>query len=68
MRRGLSRQLAEGHEGALSLENRIDGPGCVARLRLPYVGAIPESRYPVLRYPKRTYHRNARSVRIQIEF
>src|ERR1019366_7104730 len=35
MRRGLSRQLAEGHEAALSLENRIDGPGCVARLRLP---------------------------------
>jgi len=35
MRRGLSRQLGEGHEGALSLENRIDGPGCVARPRLP---------------------------------
>jgi len=35
MRRGLSRQVAEGHDGALSLENRIDGPGCVARLRLP---------------------------------
>jgi signal transduction histidine kinase len=31
----LSRQIAEGHGGALTLENRKDGPGCVARLRLP---------------------------------
>jgi nitrogen fixation/metabolism regulation signal transduction histidine kinase len=31
----LSRQIAEGHGGALSLENRTDGPGCIARLRLP---------------------------------
>jgi two-component system nitrogen regulation sensor histidine kinase NtrY len=31
----LSRQIAEGHGGALSLENRADGPGCIARLRLP---------------------------------
>jgi two-component system, NtrC family, nitrogen regulation sensor histidine kinase NtrY len=31
----LSRQIAEGHGGALSLENRVDGPGCIARLRLP---------------------------------
>jgi signal transduction histidine kinase len=31
----LSRQIAEGHGGALSLENRLDGAGCVARLRLP---------------------------------
>lgn len=31
----LSRQIAEGHGGALSLENRGDVPGCVARLRLP---------------------------------
>ncbi len=31
----LSRQIAEGHAGALMLENRTDGPGCVARLRLP---------------------------------
>jgi len=31
----LSRQIAEGHGGALLLENRKDGPGCVARLRLP---------------------------------
>jgi signal transduction histidine kinase len=31
----LSRQIAEGHGGALTLENRSDGQGCVARLRLP---------------------------------
>lgn len=31
----LSRQIAEGHGGALTLENRSDGPGCIARLRLP---------------------------------
>lgn len=31
----LSRQIAEGHGGALTLENRSDGPGCVAILRLP---------------------------------
>jgi two-component system, NtrC family, nitrogen regulation sensor histidine kinase NtrY len=31
----LSRQIAEGHGGALSLENRSEAPGCVARLRLP---------------------------------
>ena len=31
----LSRQIAEGHGGALMLENRADAPGCIARLRLP---------------------------------
>ena len=31
----LSRQIAEAHEGTLLLENREDGPGCVARLELP---------------------------------
>jgi len=31
----LSRQIAEGHGGALMLENRTDSPGCIARLRLP---------------------------------
>jgi signal transduction histidine kinase len=31
----LSRQIAEGHGGLLTLENRTDGQGCVARLRLP---------------------------------
>ena len=31
----LSRQIAEGHAGAVTLENRSDAPGCIARLRLP---------------------------------
>ncbi len=31
----LARQIAEGHGGALALENRDDQRGCVARLRLP---------------------------------
>jgi two-component system, NtrC family, nitrogen regulation sensor histidine kinase NtrY len=31
----LSRQIAEAHGGALTLENRSAGPGCRARLRLP---------------------------------
>ena len=31
----LSRQIAEGHGGALALENRAEGSGCIARLRLP---------------------------------
>lgn len=31
----LSRQIAENHGGTLTLENRTDGQGCVARLRLP---------------------------------
>lgn len=31
----LSRQIAEGHGGTLTLENRGKGAGCVARLRLP---------------------------------
>ncbi len=31
----LSRQIAEGHGGMLTLENRLDSRGCVARLRLP---------------------------------
>ncbi len=31
----LSRQIAEGHGGALTLENRASGRGCEARLRLP---------------------------------
>ena len=34
----LSRQIAEGHGGALTLENRRDGHGCVARVRLPAAG------------------------------
>jgi nitrogen fixation/metabolism regulation signal transduction histidine kinase len=31
----LSRQIAEAHGGTLSLENRQDRPGCLARLTLP---------------------------------
>ncbi len=31
----LSRQIAESHGGALTLENRRAGPGCLATLRLP---------------------------------
>ena len=31
----LSRQIAEAHDGTLTLHNRQDGSGCVARLRLP---------------------------------
>ena len=31
----LSRQIAEGHNGSLTLLNRKDRPGCLARLRLP---------------------------------
>jgi len=31
----LSRQIAEAHGGTLTLENRNDGPGCRAHLRLP---------------------------------
>jgi len=31
----LSRQIAEGHGGLLTLENRKEGPGCEARLLLP---------------------------------
>jgi len=31
----LSRQIAEAHGGTLRLENRPEGAGCRARLRLP---------------------------------
>jgi two-component system, NtrC family, nitrogen regulation sensor histidine kinase NtrY len=31
----LSRQIAESHGGSLALENRPQGSGCIARLRLP---------------------------------
>ncbi len=31
----LCRQIAEGHGGTLTLHNRLPGPGCEARLRLP---------------------------------
>lgn len=32
----LSRQIAEGHGGTLTLKNRADRHGCTARLRLPF--------------------------------
>jgi len=31
----LSRQIAEAHDGTLTLQNAPDGPGCIARLALP---------------------------------
>jgi signal transduction histidine kinase len=31
----LCRQIAEAHGGSLALENRLQGRGCIARLRLP---------------------------------
>ena len=31
----LSRQIAEGHGGTVTLESRTPGPGCEARVRLP---------------------------------
>jgi two-component system, NtrC family, nitrogen regulation sensor histidine kinase NtrY len=34
----LSRQIAEAHGGSLTLEDRVPGPGCCARLRLPLSG------------------------------
>lgn len=36
----LSRQIAEGHGGILTLENRTSGKGCEARLRLPLIGSV----------------------------
>ena len=35
----LARQIAEAHGGSLTLENRDDARGCIARLRLPSVTA-----------------------------
>jgi nitrogen fixation/metabolism regulation signal transduction histidine kinase len=43
----LSRQIAEAHGGMLSLENRSDARGCVARLRLPRRGGETPQRVPV---------------------
>ena len=34
----LARQIALTHGGRLTLEDREDGPGCIARVRLPYSG------------------------------
>jgi two-component system, NtrC family, nitrogen regulation sensor histidine kinase NtrY len=45
----LSRQIAEAHGGALTLENRADRTGCEARVSLPLAGAdrpVPGSAVP----------------------
>ena len=41
----LARQIVEAHGGSLTLENRDDAKGCVARLRLP-LPATPALRRP----------------------
>jgi PAS domain S-box-containing protein len=41
----LARQIAEAHGGALTLVNRKDGPGVVARLRLKLADRLVESRH-----------------------
>jgi signal transduction histidine kinase len=33
----LCRQIAEGHGGTVTLENRVDGHGCRATVRLPLI-------------------------------
>jgi len=38
----LARQIAEAHEGTLTLENRANAAGCIAHLRLP-LGHRPAS-------------------------
>jgi signal transduction histidine kinase len=38
----LCRQIAEAHGGTLALENRNDGRGCVAIVRLPAAGEGPD--------------------------
>ncbi|HJT97708.1 MAG TPA: ATP-binding protein [Rhodanobacteraceae bacterium] len=43
----LARQIVEAHGGSLTLENRADAQGCVARLRLPLPAA------PALTRPRR---------------
>ncbi len=39
----LARRVAENHGGELTLSNRDDGDGCVARLSLPFEGSRPIS-------------------------
>ena len=39
----LSRQIAEAHGGSLTLENRPQGRGCRARLRLPLSAPLREA-------------------------
>ena len=38
----LSRQIAEAHGGSLVLDNRDDGPGCRASLRIPVQAAVKD--------------------------
>jgi signal transduction histidine kinase len=41
----LARQIVEAHGGALTLANRTDARGCVARIRLPLAaGAVTRPR------------------------
>jgi len=40
----LSRQIAEAHGGELTLRDRAEAPGCVARIVLPRPGASPRER------------------------
>jgi len=42
----LSRQIAEAHQGAVTLENRSPGPGCRATVRLPVKDASPAGPAP----------------------
>ena len=42
----ITRQIVEGHGGTLSLENRSNGSGCVARLRLGLPAGIPVLVHP----------------------
>ncbi len=39
----LSREIAEAHRGSLTLRNRSDGPGCLARLTLPRSAELIEA-------------------------
>jgi two-component system, NtrC family, nitrogen regulation sensor histidine kinase NtrY len=39
----LARQIVEAHDGSLTLENRGDASGCVARIRLPLPAARPRT-------------------------
>ncbi len=43
----LSRPIAEGHGGSLTLQNRSDRTGCLARLRLPLAGCIQATSTPL---------------------
>ncbi|MDY6983018.1 MAG: ATP-binding protein [Pseudomonadota bacterium] len=40
----LCREIAEAHGGTLTLDNRDDGLGCIARVRFPIVAVLPDVR------------------------